>query len=298
MGDEELVAPLTASHSPFKYKLKITLVLIAIVFGILSIANLRKPATSSDREVKKGIDIMVALDVSKSMLSEDVKPNRLDKAKQCVKLLLNELADNRLGLVLFAGQAYLQMPLTADAAAAAMYLANATPDAVPVQGTVVADALHLASTSFNNKEKKYKAIILITDGEDHDPNITDTLQSLYDQGIIVYTIGVGTPEGSPIIEPGTNELKKDNNGQTVISKLNEDELKLIAQKTGGSYARLDDAAIVTQNILKHVNQMEGRTFGNAGSQKVYASFYPYFLALALLLLVIETFIPETKRFKR
>lgn len=297
IGDTQLVENLTANHSHFKYKLKIVLVLLAIALVIVSLSNPRKPEISSDHTVKKGIDIMVALDVSKSMLSEDVKPSRLDKAKQCVKLLLNDLSDNRLGMVLFAGEARLQLPLTADASAASMYLSNATPDAVSVQGTVVAEALHLASTSFNAREKKYKAIILITDGEDHDPNTADTLQSLYDQGIVVYTIGVGTPEGSPIIEPGTNELKKDNNGQTVISKLNEEELKLIAAKTGGTYSRLEDPQVVTQDILKHVNQMESRTFGNVGNQKVYASFYPYFLALAVLLLVIEVFIPETKKQK-
>jgi Ca-activated chloride channel family protein len=200
------------------------------------------------------------------MLSQDIKPTRLDRAKQCVNRLIDKLGENRIGLVVFAGQAYLQMPLTPDAAAAKLYLSNASPEMVNTQGTVVADALRVSMEAFNTKEKKYKAIVLISDGEDHDPETEKLLPTLADNGVIVNTIGVGTPEGSPITEPGTNEFKKDANGETVISKLNELELKMIAEKTNGVYQRLDNSEVAINSITLHWISWIKRSFNQVQVQ--------------------------------
>ncbi len=293
LGDEELIHQLTNNYSPQRYRAKFVLIMIAIALGVLALANLRKPVKGGNENLA-GIDILIALDVSKSMLSQDVKPTRLDKAKQCVSLLIDNLANNRVGLVVFAGQAFLQMPLTSDITASKLYLSNATPDAVSVQGTDLNAALQLCNRSLDVKQKKYKAVVLITDGEDHNPNTKDILQELYDDGVVVYTVGIGTAEGSPIIEAG-NVYKTDVNGQTVISKLNEEELKSIAEKTGGKYLHLDESEETATALANELNSREKKRLDGEGSNREYASFYPFFAAIMLVLLLVEVFIPEVKR---
>ncbi len=295
LGDEELIRKLTSDYSSWRFKAKFIAILIAIAFGIISLANLRKPV-KGENEKLVGIDVMIALDVSKSMLSQDIKPSRLDKAKQCMSLLIDELGNNRVGLVVFAGQAFLQMPLTSDIAASKLYLSNATPDAVSVQGTDISNALQLCSSSLDTKEKKYKAVVLITDGEDHNPKTKDILQQLFDNGVVVYTVGIGTAEGSPIVEAG-NVYKTDANGKTVISKLNEEELKAIAEKTGGAYFHLDESEATATALAGQLNSREKKLINGDGGAREYASFYPLFAVLMFLLSVVEIFIPEVKRRK-
>lgn len=296
LGDRRLIQQLTQGYSPGQFRLKFQVVIAVIVLGVLAAANLRKN-NSSGKEKRSGIDIIVALDVSKSMLSTDVKPTRLDKAKQVVSTLADQLDDNRLGLVLFAGQALLQMPLTDDLNAIQMYLANASPDLIPLQGTAIGDALTVANNAFKTQEKKYKAVILISDGEDHDPASESAIKALKESGVIVYTIGVGTPDGSPITEPGTNEYKRDANGNVVISKLNEKELKDIAAKTGGQYALLDNRMQAAKEVVSGINGMDKKLIaaGKMGGTQNFASFFPFFIALMIVLLMVEIFIPETKR---
>ena len=294
LGDEKLVSQLTKNYSAKRYKLKFILVSAGIIFLIVAAANLRRPITGTN-EKKAGIDIMVALDVSKSMWAEDVKPSRLDAAKQFVNDLVDKLGDNRVGLVLFAGRAFLQMPLTSDFAVAKLYVSNASPDAVPVQGTVVGEALQLCSNSLDTKEKKFKAVVLISDGEDHDPESTAILQQLADNGIVVNTVGVGSVSGAPIMEPGANSYKRSSTGATIISKLNETELQQIAQQTGGSYIHLGNAESAANQIADVLNNMEKKAIETRGGEKQYASFYAFFVLLALLILIAEIFIPETKR---
>ncbi len=294
LGDEALINQLTKNYSAPRFNLKFILLLAAISFLIISAANLRKPV-KGENENKAGIDIMIALDVSKSMWAEDTKPSRLDAAKQFLGSLIDRLSDNRVGLVLFAGRAFLQMPLTTDFSVAKLYVSNASPDAVPVQGTVVGDALQLCANSLDTKEKKYKAVVLISDGEDHDPHSTEVLQQLADNGVIVNTIGVGSAEGAPIKEPGAADYKTDANGKTVISKLNETELMQIAQQTGGTYMHLDDAETTAAQMTAILNGMQKKAIETLGNAREYASFYAFFVLLALLILIIEIFIPETKR---
>jgi Ca-activated chloride channel family protein len=201
LGDEELIILLTKNYSSKRFNAKFILMLGAVALVIFGAANLRKPVPG-EKNTKAGIDVMIALDVSKSMWAEDIKPSRLEIAKQFTSSLIDRLADNRVGLVLFAGRAFLQMPLTSDIAVAKLYTSNASPEAVPMQGTVVGDALQLCASSLDTKQKKYKAVVLISDGEDHDPNSVKILQRLADNGVIVHTVGVGSAEGSPIMEPG------------------------------------------------------------------------------------------------
>jgi len=294
LGDEKLISQLTKNYSPKRYRLKFILVTTSIILLVIAAANLRKLVKGSD-EKKAGIDIMIALDVSKSMWAEDIKPSRLDASKQFVNDLVDQLGNNRVGLVLFAGRAFLQMPLTSDFAVAKLYVSNASPEAVPVQGTVVGEALQLCANSLNTQEKKFKAVVLISDGEDHDPESTAILQELSDHGVIVNTVGVGSVNGAPIMEPGANSYKRSSTGETVISKLNETELQEIAQQTGGSYLHLGNAGSAANQVAGILNSMEKKAIDAKGGEKQYASFYAFFVVMALLILIAEVFIPETKR---
>jgi len=206
---------------------------------------------------------------------------------------LDKLENDRVGLILFAGRAYMQMPLTTDQNASRMYIQNASPDAVPTQGTVISDALSMANSAFNSKEHKYKAIVLISDGEDHDPEALKIAKQLADDGVMINTIGIGSPDGSPIIDPVTRESKKDENGQVVISKLNETELSQLADATNGIYIRLEnmDAAVIT--VSQRLGGIEKRALTDTDFIN-YKNYFQWFLAGALLLLLIEFFLPERK----
>jgi Ca-activated chloride channel family protein len=237
---------------------------------------------------------MIALDVSKSMLSQDEKPTRLDKAKQFIYQLSQNLQNNNIGLIVFAGEAFLQMPLTSDMAAAKIFISNASPDLVNLQGTVVSDALYLCDASLNTKEKKSKAVVLITDGEDHDAKALDAAKKLTEHGAAVYTIGVGSIQGSPILDAVTNEYKRDRDGQTIITKLNETLLKDLAKATNGSYNILDNTATVAATLANELNSLEKKPISSSGGNINYQSFYMYLLAFALVLLSIEFFMSERK----
>jgi Ca-activated chloride channel family protein len=256
-------------------------------------ANLRNPKAGSGSK-QNGIDVMVALDVSNSMLAQDVKPNRLERAKQLLNLLVDNLGDNRMGLVVFAGQAYLQMPLTSDLASAKMYISNALPNAVSLQGTAIGDALSICNASLDTKEKKYKAVVLISDGEDHDGKAEEVVKQLADEGVIVHTIGIGSPDGSPIFDSEMNDFKKDQNGEVVISKLNELALQKIAEETGGTYQLFSSADEVVNGLKAALGEMETKQIGGGG-QREYNTYFQLFLLAALVLLVAEVIIPEQKK---
>ena len=292
MGDPQLVAELVKDYSPLKFAVKFILVFIAFALIVVASANLQRPGVT-DNINRKGVDVMVALDVSNSMLAEDIKPSRLEKAKQFVTKLMDKMDNDRIGLVLFAGRAYMQMPLTTDHGAAKMYIQNASPDAVPTQGTVIGEALKISNSGFNSKERKYKSIVLISDGEDHDPEALKMAQSLAQSGVMINTVGIGSPEGSPIIDYKTNETRKDAQGNTIITKLNEAELQQLSQNTNGIYIRLDDTDDAAAKITAQLDTIEQKATGDK-SFTDYKSYFQWFLAAALLFLLIETFIPERK----
>lgn len=206
---------------------------------------------------------------------------------------MSRLQNDRIGLVLFAGRAYLQMPLTTDHGAARMYVHNAGPEVVPTQGTVIGEALRLSNAAFNSKDKKYKAVVLITDGEDHDPASLQVAQELAGNAIMINTVGIGSPEGAPIMDPATNEYKKDLQGNTVISKLNEGSLQQLAQSTKGVYVRLTDPEQAVATIMQQLSLIE-KTDLEDSAFKDFKSFFQWFLAAALLLLLVEFFFPERK----
>ncbi len=232
IGDPSLVNQLIGSFSSSRFLIKAGLALVGLVLIVLAAANLQKPG-SMENVQRKGVDVMLVLDVSKSMLARDIKPSRLERAKQFLLRLVDQLPNDRIGVVLFAGRAYMQMPLTTDHGAAHMYIQEASPDVVPTQGTVIADALRMANSAFNSKERKYKSIVLVSDGEDHDPDAAEVAKQLADDGVLINTVGIGSPEGSAIEDPVTGELKKDQEGHTVMSKLNEAELQQLATATNG-----------------------------------------------------------------
>lgn len=294
LGDVQLIDALTAGYSSKKYFLKFFLAAVAFGLGVFALANLRKEA-SGKSSFKQGIDLVIALDVSNSMLSDDVKPSRLDKAKQYLQILTEKIGNNRIGLVLFAGEAFLQMPVTSDIAAAKLFISNANTDIINVQGTVLSDALQVCSNALNTKEKKYKAVLIISDGEDHDDKAIALAKQLAEEGIVINTIGVGTVEGGTIPDKVTNDIKRDMNGNVVVSKLNETTLKEIAEVTGGSFHRLDNAEAAAEAVENNIGKMEKKVISSGGGEKLYSSFYPFFLAIALLLIIAELFITEIKK---
>jgi Ca-activated chloride channel family protein len=295
IGDPDLVAQLMGKYNNKGFFLKFLLAAFAMTLLVLALANLRVPK-GSEKISRNGIDVMIAIDVSKSMLAQDIKPTRLDRAKQLLSRLIDKLENDRIGIVIFAGKAYLQMPLTGDHAAAKMYLSSAGTESVPTQGTVIGDALKMCYASFNTKEKKYKAVLLLSDGEDHDEGALQTAEQMAGEGVVINTIGIGSPEGAPIMDPATGQMKTDAEGNTVISRLNQEELKAIAAKGNGTYMLYSNTEEVASNIAAQLATMDQRAVKD-DSLVNYQSFYQWFLALALLILVIELFIREMKRNK-
>ena len=293
IGDPALVNQLITAYSPSKYRIKFILILLAFTVGIIALANPRKPQGTTMVN-RSGIDVMIALDVSKSMLADDIKPSRLERAKQLIAKLIDKLPEDRIGIVVFAGRAYLQMPLTTDHSAAKMYLSSASTDVVPTQGTVIGDALKMSNAAFNTLEKKYKAVVLISDGEDHDETAIKITKAMAEEGVMINTIGIGSPEGTTIIDPVTNETKMDATGNPVITKLNEEELKSIAVNGNGLYQLFTNTDEVVDNIDKQLTGMGQRAISE-NSLVNYYNFFPWLLGLVLILLLAEFFMTEIKK---
>lgn len=295
IGDAHLVKALTGNYSSKLFSLKSGMLSLAFIAGVIAVMDLRKPGSEEGIE-RKGIDVVIALDVSRSMLATDLAPNRLERAKQLIDKLMAAMPDDRIGLVVFAGKAYLQMPLTTDHAAAEMFVASASPDAVPQQGTVISEALKMSANAFNAAERRFKAVVLISDGEDHDPEAIRTAKELSSQGMMINTVGIGSPEGAYIPDPATGGNKRDATGSQVISKLNEEELKQLAQNTNGVYVRLEDSDAAVKQLKDQLSQIESKAFGDVSLMN-FDVYYGWFALLMFVLLVAEYFIPETKKQK-
>lgn len=292
IGDAVLVKELVKDYSPQKFALKFSLIAAAFICCSFALSNLRKPS-GSEAITRNGIDVMIALDVSKSMLAQDVKPTRLDRAKQVLTKLVDKLSNDRIGIVVFAGKAYMQMPLTADHGAAKMYIGSCGTEMVQTQGTVINEALKMCFNAFSTREKKYKAVVLISDGEDHDEGALQVAGQMADEGVVISTVGIGSPEGAPIIDPVSNEYKKDKDGNIIVTKLNEDELKSIADKGNGIYQLFENTDDVVAKLDKLFETMDQRTV-TEDSLVNYQSFFQWFLAAALLFLLTDSFISERK----
>lgn len=294
IGDPRLVKQLTKNFSRAKFAVKLVLFIIGFALCGVALASLVVP-DGSHRITRKGIDVMIALDVSKSMLAQDIQPSRLERAKQVVSKIIDNLPDDKVGLVIFAGRAYLQMPITIDHEAAKMYLSSASPDDVPTQGTVISDALRMCYSAFDPKEKTYKTIILISDGEDHDDDAIKAAKELGKEGITVNTIGIGSPQGALIMDPETGQYKKDDKGNTVVTKLNEETLRSIAKSSGGLYQLYSTTNEVAKNIDEQLSGLGKEMASNDSSYESFKQFFQYFLAAAFLFLIIEFFISEKKK---
>lgn len=292
IGDERLVKELIKGYSPQKFLLKFVLLAFALAAIIIGSADLRRQGVM-DKVERKGVDVMIALDVSNSMLAEDIKPNRLERSKQLINRLVDELGNDRIGLVVFAGRAYMQMPLTLDHGAAKMYIQNATPGIAPTQGTMISEAIKLSAAAFNSKDRRYKAIVLITDGEDHDPATIPLAEELAGQGVVINTVGIGSATGTPIPDPATGQYKKDENGNTILSKLNETQLKQLADLTKGVYVHPDGGDQAIAAIMKQLSTIQEKTLEDSAF-KDYIHYFQWFIALALLLLIAEFLLPERK----
>ncbi len=293
IGDPALISQLVKSFSARNFALKFILICVAVFSLVAGLANLRAKG-SAENISRQGVDVMIMLDVSKSMLAQDVKPSRLDKAKQLLYRLTDRLQNDRIGLILFAGRSYMQMPLTTDHSAAKLYISEAGPEAVPTQGTVFAEGLTMANNSFNRNEHKYKAVVLISDGEDHDPDALRIAKQMADDGVMVNTVGIGSVDGSQIIDPETREPKKDDKGNIVISKLNEKELTDISDATNGIYIHLENLEDATITLSQRLDSIEKRALSDSEFIN-YKNYFPWFIGLAGILLVLELFIPERKR---
>lgn len=294
MGDIALVKALFPNYSPLKNTLKLVFLLLAFALGCLALANPRKPDRNSG-EARNGIDIVIALDISNSMKATDIQPDRLTKSKQFVSRLIDNLKDDRLGLILFAGNAYAQMPLTFDREAARMYVAAANPAYIASQGTSIGDAFQKSSLLFEEEGERFKSIILITDGETHDENALEMSKQLADQGVMVNTVGLGSAEGSTIIDSSGN-AKKDAAGNVVVSKLNEDILQKIAAQTNGRYVHLEAADAAVTEIMNQYTGIEKKALGDT-SMFNYTSYYHWLAIPMLVLLLAESFFPDRKKIR-
>lgn len=290
MGDERLINLLTGNFSSKLFSIKFIVLSAAFALGAVAAMNPQQPVASG-KNSRKGIDIAIALDVSKSMLATDMPPNRLERAKQFAIKLINEMPDDWIALVLFAGKAYLQMPLTVDHGAARLYVSSAGPEAVPQQGTVVTDALKMSAGVFNSADKKFKSVVLISDGEDHDANAVSTAKSLAGNGVMINTVGIGSPEGSSIIDPSTGQIKKDEAGNTIISKLNEEALKKIAEATNGIYVHLQNSDAAVSAVKSRLLQIDRKAFNDVSMMK-FRNWFIWFAAAMFVLMLAEIFISE------
>lgn len=295
LGDTEVVRQLMPDVSTAKPVLKFIFLLLAMSLIILGIVN---PQIGSKlQEVKrKGADVMIALDVSNSMKAEDLSPNRLQRAKLAISKLIDKLEGDRIGIVVFGGEAYVQLPITTDYAAAKLFLETIDTDIIPTQGTAIGAAVRLSMESFGQDVGKNKAIIVITDGENHEDDAVKAVEEAADRGISVNTIGMGSPSGSPIpvYRNGTQVgFKKDKEGNTVITKLNEQMLQELASTGNGAYVHASNSETGLNAILDEVNKLEKKNY----ESKMYSDYddkFYYFLAPALLLIILELLISERK----
>ena len=292
-GDQELVAQLMPDASKGRPIWKFSLLLLAWV--LLIVAGSRPQYGQQEKTIKRqGIEVMVALDISNSMLAEDVAPNRLDRAKQILSKMIDNMVDDKVGLVVFAGEAFTQLPITCDYVSAKMFLNTITPNLISTQGTAIGAALQTAVTSFGATESEAgRAIILITDGENHEDDAIAVAKQAQELGIQVFVVGIGKPEGSPIPKPGSNDYFKDRSGQVVVSRLNEEMCQQIAAAGKGIYVRCDNTNTAMRALQQELDRMATAELEST----VYADYneqYQSFVLIALLLIVIEFFILSRK----
>lgn len=293
-GDAALVKRLNPDFSAARLTFKFFLRVAAFIMAVLLIS---RPQFGSKLEQAKreGVEVIIALDVSNSMLAEDIKPSRLGRAKQAIAQLVDQLRDDRIGLILFAGDAYTQIPVTNDYLSAKMFLESAGPEVISRQGTAIGSAIELGMNSFSPASDKSRAMIIITDGENHEDDAIAAAKAAAEKGIVIHTIGIGSPSGSPIpfTSGGKTEYLKDMEGNTVMSKLDEKDLQEIASITGGRYVRANNSSIGLNEIYNEIGRMKK----SEANTLMYTEYDDQFLipaVILLLLLVTDTLIMNRK----
>ena len=298
-GDKELIMKLMPKLSVFRKRWKFSLLMLAFAFLCISLAN---PQIGSKLEKAKrlGVDLLIAVDISNSMMAQDIQPNRLERSKMAIMQLIDKLQGDRIGVVVFAGKAYPQLPITTDYASAKMFLSSVSTDYINTQGTSLASAITLGTESFDKKKdekrKNNKAIIIITDGEDHEEGAIEAAKLAKEDGIRIYTIGMGLPEGAPIPLYRNGTLigyKKDQQGLTIMTKLNEPMLQNVAATGGGSYVRANNTKVGLDKIFEDINSLQKNEI-EVNSFKDYEDRFQIFIAFVLFILLLEFFIPEKK----
>jgi len=294
LGDINLISGLIPEMSGIRPLIKFVLLLIAVSAGIIMLS--RPQFGSKIEDVKKqGVEVIIALDVSNSMLAEDIQPNRLTRAKQAISRLVDNLDNDKIGLIVFAGDAYIQIPITTDYISAKMFLSAINPNIVPKQGTAIGAAINLGVKSFSPGEGKSKAIIIITDGENHEDDPVKDAEDAAKAGIVIHTIGIGSTDGVPIpiINNGKKEYLKDVDGNTVVTKLDEEILKKIALSTNGNYVRASNSNIGLDEIFAQIKKMKKQDLESTMYTE-YNDQFQIFAAITLLMLLIDFIIMERK----
>ena len=292
-ADKELLNRLSPNRSTSKTVFKVVLLCLAIASFSVALVN-PKFGTKMETVKREGVDVVFAVDVSKSMLAEDIAPNRLEKSKQLVTQIINNLASDRVGIIAYAGSAFPQLPITTDYAAAKMFLQNMNTDMLSSQGTAIKEAIELATTYFNDEDQTNRVLFLISDGEDHEGNIEEIAKQAAKEGIRIVTIGVGTQKGGPIPNKRNGivqSYKKDNSGETVITRLDENTLKEIATAANGKYINGRVTGEVVDKVTEILQNMDKKEFE---SQQIaeYKSQFQWFVALGLLFLLLDMLLLE------
>lgn len=294
-GDADVIVKLSPWVSDGKPLVKFFLIILAFIFLVIGLVD-PQVGSKLEKVKREGIDLMVVLDVSNSMLAEDIKPNRLERSKLAISNLIDQLEGDRLGIIIFAGNAYKQLPLTTDYSAGKLFLSAVDTKIVPTQGTAIGEAINMSLESFDDQEHN-KAIIIITDGENHEDDAIEAAGAAAEQGIRVFTIGMGMPEGAPIPiynNYGTRTgYKKDKDGQTVITKLDEDMLRQVAAAGNGAYARANNTSTGLRKVFDDINQIEKKEIETKQFTD-YEDRFQMYLAIALILLIVELLIANRK----
>lgn len=295
LADANVLDNLLPTLSKALPRWKRVLYTLGLTFLLIGMAN--PQIGSKYEEVKReGFELMICLDVSNSMLAEDLTPNRLERAKQAISRLVDRLKNDKIGVIVFAGDAYIQLPMTVDHSAAKLFLRSIDTDIVPTQGTAIGKAIELASSSFTETSKANKSIIVITDGENHEDDALEQAAAAAENGIKVHTIGIGSVDGTPIPIYKRGQMlgyRKDKEGNTIVTKLNETMLQQIAASGEGTYVRANNSRTGLNALMDELEGMEREEFGS----KMFTSYedrFQYFIALALLLLIIELLLPSRK----
>ncbi len=294
LGDEALVNELMPSWSRSKRWVRAVVYSLAFFFFVIGLSRPQIGAKLKEFKVK-GAEIMIALDVSNSMLAQDYSPNRLERAKLAISRITDRLQGDRVGLIIFAGSSFVQLPITTDYVSAKMFLGNISTESIPIQGTAIGDAINTAVKSFSAQSENSRAIIVITDGENHEDDAVAAAAQAAESGVKVYTIGVGSADGQPI--PMDGGLLRDKDGNIVVTKLDEETLKEIAQAGGGAYVHAGNDEFGLGPIISEIKKMQEEEYNSVVFEE-YDEQFMYFLGIALALFTIEILIGERRSRRR